>query len=374
MSKGFEPFTLQGSYQDGLTSRSIDAELTVHERGCELDAGEVQLSIRPGDLLLSDRISNTPRRISWGTVACFITQDDAGTSRLRRLLPGHKASNLAFRLENQLPLAIGMLLFVTALLLATLVWGIPYGAKYLAFKIPDSVSEQSAEQSLQFIDRLYVEESQLPLERQQELEHYFRAVDNYPPKILFRHGKDIGANAFALPGGYVVFTDELVELAAQDAELLGVYLHEVGHAKLRHAETSVLRSSAWLIVLTLLTGDISGVSEAVYTLPVALGELSFSRQLEREADDFAINALFAAGESPDRLASMLEKLESSQHVVSVDENQSESATESGTEKETATKNDRHFSQQLFEYLSTHPATDERLQRIRSAQTPNAQTP
>ena len=388
--RSFAPFTIDGHYQNGVTSRSADAQLHLTEQGAEIVADGVRVRIAVDDLQLTDRMSNTPRRISWGTSACFVTTDDAGSSRLQALLPGGKGSNIAFRLENHLPLAIGSLVVVAALLLSTMIWGIPAAANYLAFKIPESIREKSAEQTMELIDRLYVSESELTVQRKQELETYFREADNYPSKILFRDGGKIGANAFALPGGYVVFTDQIVELAEDDSQLLGVYLHEVGHARFRHAEKAVLRDSIWLVALTLLTGDISGVSDVIYTVPVALGELSFSRDLEREADDFAIDTMFAIGQDPAVLASMLERLEQShrRRLTEGDEScerpaeeEQEDALEEEVPAETAMTADEdadsesesdglsRIADSVLEYLSTHPATAERLERIRTAKPP-----
>lgn len=351
----FVPFVIEGEYQDGQTSRSIPARLTVHSDGCDLVAEQVRIEVAPADLKLTDRLSNTPRRISWGSAACFVTSDDQSADKLRQLLPNSELSSLPFRLENHLPLAITSLVLVTALLGATLIWGIPAAANYLAFKVPDSVREASAEQTMRVLDTAYVEESKLPAERKNELVSYFRSADDFPSKILFRDGEELGANAFALPGGYVVFTDQIVELAEDDAELMGVYLHEVGHARLRHAEISVLRDSAWLVALTLLTGDVSGVSEVIYTVPVALGQMAFSRDLEREADDFAIDAMHAAGLSPDALARMLEQLEQSHRL----ERQAPDTAADGKSSGVV--------EQFQRYLSSHPATSERLERIRAAQ-------
>jgi len=250
------------------------------------------------------------------------------------------------------------------LLAGTLFWGIPAAANYLAFKIPDSVSEAAAEQTITTIDNTWVSESDLPLERQEELSAYFRSVDDYPPKILFRDGNKIGANAFALPGGYVVFTDQLVLLAESDAELLGVYLHEVGHARLKHAEISVLQSSGWLVLLTLITGDVSGVSETLFTLPVTLGQLAFSRDMELEADDFAVRALVASGREPEPLAAMLERMEQMARDSESAEDASREENPETSKAGTGDMDDDSADSSWLEYVSSHPATRQRVERIR----------
>jgi Zn-dependent protease with chaperone function len=106
----------------------------------------------------------------------------------------------------------------------------------------------------------------------------------------------------------IVITDQLVALAGSDEEILAVYLQEVGHARGRHAETMAIQNSAWLVILALITGDVSGVSEALFALPVILGQMAFSRELEYAADDYAMARLLAAGISPDHLATLLVRL------------------------------------------------------------------
>jgi len=336
----FNDFAIEGEYQDGTTSKTEPAVLRVHSYGCELNTESLRLELSPDAITLTDRISNTPRRITWGTEACFITKDNDAADGLARLLPGGELGRIAFRLEQNMALALTALVLVVALAGSFMLWGVPAGAKYLAHKIPDSVLHSAAEQTMTSLDQVYFEPSNLAPDRQQELERYFRAIDDYPAKILFRDAEDIGANAMALPGGYVVFTDQLVELAEHDDELLGVYLHEVGHTRFRHAEASALQSSAWLVTLSLITGEVSGASDALLSIPVLLGQAAFSRDLERAADSFAIEHMLRTKKSPAALADMLQRLSS------------------------ASRPDGEQSR-LLDYISSHPATEERLQQIRS---------
>ena len=65
-------------------------------------------------------------------------------------------------------------------------------------------------------------------------------------------------NALALPDGSVVFSDELIELAENDEELIAIAYHELGHLEHRHLICRSLQDSAVLIGLFLLTGDLGG--------------------------------------------------------------------------------------------------------------------
>jgi len=373
-SAEFVAFTIQGKFQDGLTSRSEPAKLLVNAQGAKLVAADVSLELVPESLSVSDRIGDTPRRIEWGSEAVFVTNENEAADRLQQLLPGGTLGRVAFRLESNLALAIGALLFVGLLFLAFMTWGVPSGARYLAAKIPDSLARRAGDEVLQTLDKLYLEPSKLAPDRAVELRSYLTAYDSFPPRIEFRFaGKELGPNAFALPGGYVVITDELIALAESDEEILAVYLHEVGHARNYHAETGVLANSAWLVVLTLVTGDISGMTETIFAVPVFLGQLAFSRELEREADDYSISKLKEHALDPTRLAAILERM--NHYSRSTPDTQEHSQAEENPKPEHHAEtaepeaNDSTNSAQgtrLFDYLSTHPSTAERLERIRAA--------
>ena len=80
------------------------------------------------------------------------------------------------------------------------------------------------------------------------------------PRLEFRTIPDLGANAFALPSGIVVVTDDLVASAASDEELLAVLAHELGHIQHRHALRGVLQTSIIPLLLAAITGDPASVS------------------------------------------------------------------------------------------------------------------
>ena len=107
----------------------------------------------------------------------------------------------------------------------------------------------------------------------------------------------------------MVLTDELVALAERDEELVAVLAHEIGHVVHRHGLRQTIQSSMLAISVILLTGDLSSASAFVAALPTALAESRFSREFEREADDYALEYLLAAGVSPTHFARMLSRLE-----------------------------------------------------------------
>lgn len=152
-------------------------------------------------------------------------------------------------------------------------------------------------------------------------------------------------NAFAVPGGYVYVTRQLVALMNDEAELAFVLGHEIGHVAARHAEKRAQRSglaglgAALFGVLTgsSILGDIAGTTAQIYTL-------SYSREQEREADSLGVRYLVRAGYDPDASGDILSEL----------------GAQTALEARLAGKSDRAPGG----WLSTHPANGERVTRIR----------
>jgi len=126
------------------------------------------------------------------------------------------------------------------------------------------------------------------------------------PLQLHFHASRLGPNAFALPGGHVVITDELVKLLDGDETvLLGVLAHEAGHARGRHGMRLLVQTALLGAGASALAGDPAGW---LATLPALLGGAGYSRDLEREADEASIRVLRAAGRDPAAMLRLFERL------------------------------------------------------------------
>ena len=82
-------------------------------------------------------------------------------------------------------------------------------------------------------------------------------------------------------------TDELVELAEEENEIVAVLAHEVGHVRGRHSLRLLLQDSVAALLLVGILGDVSTASLIVASVPSVLVEAKHSREIEAEADDFA---------------------------------------------------------------------------------------
>jgi predicted Zn-dependent protease len=124
-------------------------------------------------------------------------------------------------------------------------------------------------------------------------------------------------NAFAIPGGYVYVTRQLVALMNNEAELAGVLGHEVGHVAARHAakrESAATRNSILGVLGTVLAGAVLGNSaigqlgQQIFSTGSQLLTLKYSRGQETEADNLGVTYLTRAGYDPRAMSTVLQSL------------------------------------------------------------------
>jgi len=163
-----------------------------------------------------------------------------------------------------------------------------------------------------------------------------RGADGY--RLELRSSKRLGANAFALPSGEVVVTDQLVELAKKDDELVAVLAHEIGHLRQRHGLRRLLQDSATVLLIAAVTGDLTSIVSLASALPAILLQAKYSRDFEREADEFALDYMKRHDVPPESFGAILLRMEAR----------------------------RGAAADIPDYLSTHPATRERAERSRVA--------
>jgi hypothetical protein len=121
-------------------------------------------------------------------------------------------------------------------------------------------------------------------------------------------------NAFALPGGFFYVNKGLILAADNEAELVGVMSHEIGHVAARHAMENQGKLTA--INYGMLAGIIfgGGIASTVLQNAGGLGQalafFKFSRGAEEEADNLGVQYMYASGYDPTAMSTMFEKLAS----------------------------------------------------------------
>ncbi len=128
-------------------------------------------------------------------------------------------------------------------------------------------------------------------------------------KYSFKVLRDDELNAFAIPGGFVYFTDRLWNVLRPD-ERIGVLGHEIIHVDRRHSIDAMIKSrdnrllTAVALILLKANNDIATAADTLNTLH----ELKYSRGDERQADEFGMQLVKQAGYNPAGLLLALRKI------------------------------------------------------------------
>jgi predicted Zn-dependent protease len=211
------------------------------------------------------------------------------------------------------------------------------------------------------------EEKQLGHEAQRQVRQHFqmmrdRVVVNYvreigdrlvaasdpsPFDFRFYVVEDPEINAFALPAGAIYVHTGTILKAKDVSELAGVIAHEIGHVTARHVanlyrrqrNTGVVANVVTLIV-AIVTGNpyVANAAQLGTAVAATAYTSQFTREAERESDRLAVEAMIRAGYDPDGLVTFFATLQKEAQTGGL---------------------------AMPQVLSSHPATDERIQTVRA---------
>lgn len=303
-------------YFDGRSSQPRRVEARWHDdaRQLRLSGEGEHLSIAADRIRVGDRLGQARRIIYLDDAGELHAGDQAAVDALARTLGQGAFMARVFRLESRYSLALVALLLSLVLGWAGLRYGMPVLAATAVPLVPPALEARLGEMGLEAMDEGVFGPSTLPVARQAALRQRladicWRLGDCPGWRMEFRAGGQIGANALALPGGILVFTDEIVKLAQHDDELMAVAAHELGHVGHRHVVRQILASTGVLVVGQVALGDVSGILDLAGGLPAILLQSGYSRDMEREADAHALAMLERACLPPHRFSDLLARLD-----------------------------------------------------------------
>ena len=278
------------------------------------DQGERNYPIR--EVVVSPRLGGTARRLEMPDgLVCEVLDNDA-VDVFFRLSGTEVPGRLIDKLESKLRYVIIAVVMTSLVVWGAISYGIPLLAKHVAFMVPVTASSVLGKDILVALDKTIFSESKLSDTEIEEAKVLFsRVTDTADPeyrfKLEFRQSARIGPNAFALPTGTIIVTDELVQLIADAHELESILAHEVGHVVYRHSLRQLIQASTISLVIMAVTGDISTVSVLAGSLPTLLTETYYSREFEREADEYSYEHLTNSGISPIHFTNILNRMSDS---------------------------------------------------------------
>ncbi len=116
-------------------------------------------------------------------------------------------------------------------------------------------------------------------------------------QFKFHIMKTEAPNAFALPGGHIVVTSALLDLANND-ELVGVIAHESAHITQKHHARKIISSAGPLLIFGIFLHSRSGLLNLFSKGSEFMLTQGFSQEYESEADDVGWKYLVAANIDP----------------------------------------------------------------------------
>ncbi len=131
-----------------------------------------------------------------------------------------------------------------------------------------------------------------------------------------------------------MITDELVALAKNDRELIGIFVHEMSHVEKRHGLRMLFQNAGAFFLISVLVGDVASITSIAGTLPTLLVESGYSRKFEKEADQAAGTYLIRNGFGTEPYRNILLRL---------------------------SENRSHYSE--FSMIASHPAMQQRIKYL-----------
>lgn len=360
--------TFQADYYDGFSARHkpVTVRVVEHAKNITFEVDGKTLSFSFVDCDVQAKLGAAKRLID---LADGSRLEAADISELEAAMPSKKSAfwSALHYLENHLGWVMVSLVLTVLAGWLFLQLGVPKLAEYVAKATPPSMEAKLGEQVLNGLDHQlgYFSPSKTAPARKASVESSLKSlcqsIKNCPQyRLEFRSGGMIGANAFALPGGIMVVTDELIKLAKSDDEIVAVLAHELGHVRQRHAFRQSLQGVLAGLILASITGDVSTVASG---LPAVLMQMQYSREHELEADNFALNALQSACLPPRAFADILLRLQTQSSADKTEGNQLPQSKNQQSEKPSTKRPESKSSANqnvVSEMLSSHPDTQLRI--------------
>jgi len=334
--------TWQGYYLDGKSAEKQAAEIQLLNEGLKIvvaKTGAVFFWPYAEIRQTQGFYKNKPVQLERGGAIpeiLLISDYDFLTS-LHRLVPKsakrfHNPAFRSLRLRLTLYAAIGIIAAVVFLY----IWGIPLLVRFITPHVPLKWEQGIGESMLKF---MAPEEKRCADEKLRqaidEIVTRLNASDPSPYTFKVFVLKSSTLNALALPGGNIIVFSGLIEKSESPEELAAVLAHEMQHIKKRHVTKKIIENSSTGIIISVLSGDVTG--SMVYGANIArtLAVLSYSRQDEETADDGGMKMMIAANINPEEMIRMFQIMK-----------------------------EKNQNLKIPQYISTHPDLDNRISRLK----------
>jgi Zn-dependent protease with chaperone function len=283
--------SFKAKYHNGQSSKGFDCIAEFHKDEIRLiveepENGSSTINWEIGKVKSAEHLSNSKSSIQYGEfphqyvetsdpecIAMFRKQylkDGIFTDLYYKAIKGNK--NLIISACIAVCLTIGSVYFIVLPAIAD------YFASYLMAK------EWEISMGENFYKTL-VKEMETDTIKTKAANDFLKATGfetTYPVKItVIKKGI---VNAFALPGGNIVIFDSLLKMIDSKDELAALIGHELTHVEHRHSTRMLCRSLAGYIFISIISGDVNGLSAVLVQNAHTVVNMKYTRSLEEEAD------------------------------------------------------------------------------------------
>lgn len=327
-------YKAQGVYFDGITSAPQDLSVEVNDL-----INEISFTIASGDKIvwnISDIEFETygdyvEIKHKGNAAANLRINDNAFKKEFIEHLDRKRNLNSYQKLINKgTSFFIITAFLIFGLIIVAYVFFVPFVAEKAVRLIPESfdshlgsafMMDYLTQNSVDSAKTIVLNEFAAHLDLRNTRELHFSVVDS-----------DI-VNAFALPDGNIVIYTALLDKMESYEELAGLIGHEVIHINNRHSIKMLCRNLAGYVFISAILTDVNGIMAIITENAHNLNTLSYSRKFEQEADEEGTALMIHNKIDPRAMLQLFSRLKSDKDDV------------------------------FPEFMSSHPATDERIKYI-----------
>ena len=319
------------------------------------------------ELAVSDRVANVERKLTLPNGSVFASGDNDAIDKL--IGSSKKIHGIIHILESHLVWIMVALVITIGSTIAGFRWGIPLASEAIAHALPYKTNELIATETLSFLDEYTFKPSQLSAPTKQRIrDHFWETLvplDEQHQQIRYAlhfrawdyQDKSI-PNAFALPSGDIIVTDQFIKLSQNQAQIDAVLLHEMGHVVRRHALQKLIETTLVGAAIVMISGDSNSTADMGIGLGSLLVSSHYSRNHEYEADAYAFEKMLLAGIDPQGFIDIMERMQHFKNSAQHQQKNSHTETVPKTQAEPA------FGR-IIDYLSSHPSTEKRMQQAKT---------
>lgn len=326
---------IEGFWIDSNSSKKHEATLEIKQESFIIHLSNNVIENKVSKLKIEDRLGDTLRTIILPDESIFLTQHN---EQIDELFP---KKSILFYIESNFKIIPVFLVLIFCSIYIFYQYILPTTVKVISNNFPQKFTELISKKSFDYLDNNVLYASKISQIKQEEIRKVFNKITlklenktNY--QLYFRDfkidNKSI-ANALALPNGDIIITDELIKLSNNNEEINSILLHELGHIEYKHGLQNIINSTIISFIIVYIAGDINFLGDLGITFGTFLLQNSYSRDFEIEADVFAFESMIDARIDPIHFSNILERI---------------------------TPSESNNFEEMYQYLSTHPLTKDRI--------------